>query len=242
MFERFTAEARTVVMHAQQHARRLGHRYIGCEHVLLAVAGTAEPAGEVLRGYGMTPDRIEQQIVRLVGLGAGAAWFADLDRAALAAIGIDLDAVRARIEARFGADALTRASQAVSGRRHRFDPVHAVPRRVRRLGRRWARRRRARSALRTPEARAAPAPASGRYRAAGPEPRGHLPFTPGAKRILEKAVHESQSSGDRQIGVQHIALGLLAMDTGLVPPILSALGTSPARVRSAVLDRYRQAS
>jgi len=39
MFERFTTDARTVVSDAQQHARRMGHRYIGCEHLLLAVVG-----------------------------------------------------------------------------------------------------------------------------------------------------------------------------------------------------------
>jgi ATP-dependent Clp protease ATP-binding subunit ClpA len=37
MFERFTPDARTVVVHAQEHARRLGHRYIGCEHLLLGI-------------------------------------------------------------------------------------------------------------------------------------------------------------------------------------------------------------
>ena len=31
MLERFTDDARTVVVQAQRHARRLGHRYIGCE-------------------------------------------------------------------------------------------------------------------------------------------------------------------------------------------------------------------
>lgn len=102
MFERFTPDARTVVVHAQQQARRLGHHYIGCEHLLLAVVGIDQPAGEVMRERGVTPDHVEQQIVRRVGLGTGDDLFADLDRDALAAIGIDLDAVRARIEARFG--------------------------------------------------------------------------------------------------------------------------------------------
>ncbi|MDQ2876584.1 MAG: Clp protease, partial [Actinomycetota bacterium] len=110
MFERFTPGARTVVIHAQQHARRLGHRYIGPEHLLLALAGTGEPAGAVLRGYGITPEFVEEEIVRRAGLGAGAGLFGDLDQDALSVIGIDLDAVRARIEASFGTGALARAS------------------------------------------------------------------------------------------------------------------------------------
>jgi len=35
---------------------------------------------------------------------------------------------------------------------------------------------------------------------------------------------------------------LLAIDGGLVPPILAALGTSSKVLRAAILDRYRQAS
>ena len=38
MFERFTEGARQVVVRAQENARRLGHNYIGCEHLLLAAA------------------------------------------------------------------------------------------------------------------------------------------------------------------------------------------------------------
>ena len=109
MFERFTAGARAVVVQAQEHARRLGHGYIGCEHLLLAAASTGEPAGAALRGQGVTPAGVEAEIVRLAGLGQAAGLFSALDRDALASIGIDIDAVRAQIEAAFGPGALTRA-------------------------------------------------------------------------------------------------------------------------------------
>ncbi|WP_353509147.1 Clp protease N-terminal domain-containing protein, partial [Intrasporangium sp.] len=140
MFERFTADARTVVIHAQQHARRLGHRYIGCEHLLLALAATETPAGGVLREHGVTPERIEEEVVRRIGLGAAAALFADLDRDALASIGVDLDAVRARIEASVPPESLTRAGQVVQcwpRRAGRGRPVALLHR-----WRRWRRARR----------------------------------------------------------------------------------------------------
>ena len=70
MFERFTGTARHVVVQAQQDARRLGHNYIGCEHLLLAAAAAAEPAGAVLRGQGVTPERIEAEILRAAGAAA----------------------------------------------------------------------------------------------------------------------------------------------------------------------------
>src|SRR6266496_1196918 len=109
MFERFTDTARRVVVQAQEDARRLGHHYIGCEHLLLAAAAAAEPAGAVLRDQGVTPERVEAAILRIVGRGQAAGLPGGLDRQALAFIGIDLDVVRARIEAAFGPDALTRA-------------------------------------------------------------------------------------------------------------------------------------
>jgi ATP-dependent Clp protease ATP-binding subunit ClpA len=242
MFERFTPDARNVVVHAQQHARRLGHHYIGCEHLLLAVAGIEQPAGEVMRERGVTPDHVEQQIVRQVGLGTGADLFADLDREALAAIGIDLDAVRARIEARFGADALDRAARVSRSRRRRsrLNPNRALSPRLRRRFRRWRCARRAVRQETQPQA--PPAPAIGRYRTAGAVPSGHLPFTARAKKTLEIAVQEARAQRDAHIGVQHITLGLLATDDGLVPSILSALGTSPKILRAAISNRYRQAS
>ena len=109
MFERFTGTARHVVVQAQQDARRLGHNYIGCEHLLLAAAAAVEPAGAVLRDQGVTPERIEAAILRTVGRGQTADPLGGIDRQALAFIGIDLNIVRSRIEAAFGPDALTRA-------------------------------------------------------------------------------------------------------------------------------------
>jgi hypothetical protein len=113
MYERFTPDARSVVVGATEHARRLGHRYVGGEHLLLAVVGTGQPAGTVLSAHGVTPERVEEEIIRRVGTGAGAGLFAGVDAEALAAIGIDLDAVRARIEASFGPQALTQAARAL---------------------------------------------------------------------------------------------------------------------------------
>jgi Clp amino terminal domain, pathogenicity island component len=250
MFERFTQDARTVVVQAQHHARRLGHRYIGCEHLLLAVASTGQPASDVLREHGVTPEHVEEIIVSRVGLGAGAGLFADLDRDALASIGIDLDAVRARIEASFGPEALAQAARAGHRRSRpsRLSPRRAVPPG---LVARW-RRRRARRALPAAPAGTVPAapggsvpaapPPAGRYQAPGPPVAGHIPFTPAAKKSLENALREAVARRDGYIGVEHLAVGLIATKRGMVAPILAALGTSAPALRTAILDRYRQAS
>jgi hypothetical protein len=242
MFERFTPEARTVVVHAQEHARRLGHRYTGSEHLLLAVAATPQPVGVVLREQGITPDHVEEEIVQRVGLGGGGALFSDLDRDALASIGIDLDAVRARVEASFGPDALIRAAGALhrGPRPSRLNPRRAVPPRLQRLFGRLFRRlfRRRRPVL---DAAASASMATGRYHATGAVPRGHLPFTTRARKCLENSVREAQAMRDHHIGVEHLALGLARMEGGLVAPILLALGTPGPALRVAILEAYRQA-
>ena len=238
MFERFTDTARHVVVQATEHARRLGHRYVGSEHILLAAVSTSQPASAVMRAHGVTPELVEEEIVRRVGLGAGAGLFGGLDRDALATIGIDLDAVRARIEASFGPQALSNAAQAAHrDRRRRPGP------RPPRIVRNWRRTRRARRAMATAHApRPRPPAATGRYHASGPPPAGHIPFTPASKKILELTLRESLALKDSHIGVEHIALALTTIASGLVPPILSAAGATAPALRAAILDRYRQAS
>ena len=71
---------------------------------------------------------------------------------------------------------------------------------------------------------------------------GPIPFTPGAKKCLENTLREAVAQHQSGIGVEHIALGLLATNRGLVPPILDAAGLSAPVLRAAILDRYRPAS
>jgi len=237
MFERFTDSARHLVVQAQHEARRLGHNYIGCEHLLLAAAETGEPAGVVLRDQGVTPERVEAEILRTIGRSsAGADPLRGLDREALAAIGIDLDVVRARIEAAFGPDALDRA--VLAHRRAADGGGRPAWRKgpVAELMRRRRRRRAGRRAV------AAPAGRPGNARFPGPAPRGHIPFTPRAKKSLELSLREARALHDDCIGVQHLVLAQLAISDGMPRTILSALGVSSEALRAAILARYRKAS
>ena len=239
MFERFTDGARHVVVQAQHDARRLGHHYIGCEHLLLAAAEASEPASAVLRDQGVTPERVEAEILRTVGRGA-AAGPADplrgLDREALAAIGIDLDVVRARLEAAFGPDALDRAvlaqkRGAQACRRSRRPAWRKGP-----VAELMRRRRARRGAPPGPGPRAVNRPLP------GPAPGGHIPFTPRAKKSLELSLRQAQALHDDYIGVQHLVLAQLALSDGASATILSSLGVSREALRAAVLARYRKAS
>jgi ATP-dependent Clp protease ATP-binding subunit ClpA len=99
MFERFTSEARQTVVGAQAEARRLHHGRIGTEHLLLALLAQDTPSTAVLIRHGLTHDAVSETI-----RGYGSAD--DLDADALTTLGIDLDAVRDRVEATFGPGAL----------------------------------------------------------------------------------------------------------------------------------------
>ncbi len=132
---------------------------------------------------------------------------------------------------------LTNAAQAAYRDRRR----HPGPRKPR-LAHNWRRRRRARRITAAHPPGPKPGEATSRYRASGPPPSGHIPFTPAAKKILELTVREALALNDSQIGVEHIALAHTAIKKGLVPTILSAVGASAPALRAAILDRYRQAS
>jgi Clp amino terminal domain, pathogenicity island component len=108
-----TRDARTSVARALRHARRLTRRYVSGEHLTTILVCALHrgpgprPARAVLHEHGATVEDVEEEIARRAG--PGAVLFGGLDRDALAAIGIDLDAVRARIESSFGPEALTQA-------------------------------------------------------------------------------------------------------------------------------------
>jgi ATP-dependent Clp protease ATP-binding subunit ClpA len=67
MFERFTDQARRVVVLAQEEARRLNHNYIGTEHILLGLLSEGEGvAAQVLAGFDADDARVREQVVRLL--------------------------------------------------------------------------------------------------------------------------------------------------------------------------------
>ena len=254
MFERFTPDARAVVVQAQHHARRLGHNFIGGEHLLLSVVSAGHPASAILGAHGITAEYVEAEIVRRIGLGRGGGPaggpFGGLDSDALASIGIDLDAVRARIEATFGPNAMAEADLMVQRRltgrrgspgvrRFRLDPRRALPPGLK--------RRRSRSRPGWPVATRSPrvpmsAEVARRCPPDGPAPDGHIPFTPTAKYILELTVQQVRALQDPDIGVPHIALALTAVRRGMVPSLLAAADASTAALHAEILNHYRQAS
>jgi len=72
MFERFTDQARRVVVLAQEEARNLGHGYIGTEHLLLGLLSEGEGlAAQALGALEITLDQVRVQVAEIVGEGTG---------------------------------------------------------------------------------------------------------------------------------------------------------------------------
>jgi dihydroneopterin aldolase len=70
MYERFTERARKVVVSSQDEARRMGHNYIGTEHLLLGLLREDQGlAARVLVSLGVTLGKAREQVESIVGYG-----------------------------------------------------------------------------------------------------------------------------------------------------------------------------
>jgi ATP-dependent Clp protease ATP-binding subunit ClpA len=119
MFERFTTAARQAVTLAQTDAREREHRHIGTEHLLMGLLRVKDGiAASVLADLGVSAEMVGPKVTERGGTDEPSAP----DRAALAAIGVDLDEVRRRVEDAFGRGALERALTR-RGRRRRRMPL-----------------------------------------------------------------------------------------------------------------------
>jgi ATP-dependent Clp protease ATP-binding subunit ClpA len=93
-----------------EEAGRRGHDYVGTEHVLLALSRNPQGgATRVLSRLGVTHADLEDSAL-LAQL-----WAPPIDPDALATLGIDLEAVRERLEETFGPGALEQAHAGMPG-------------------------------------------------------------------------------------------------------------------------------
>ena len=63
--------------------------------------------------------------------------------------------------------------------------------------------------------------------------KGHIPFTPDAKKVLELALREALRLGDRHIGTEHVLLGLVRDERSTAARVLRERGITPEAVRDA---------
>lgn len=122
MFERFTRDARAVVVAAQEAARSTGDRRIRAVHLLIGLSDPDRPTADLLAERHLEPESLRQ-------------WVAEhhrggLDASALSTLGIDLGAIRTTVESTFGRGALDEDPPAARRwplRRHRRSDGRHVP-------------------------------------------------------------------------------------------------------------------
>lgn len=89
MFERYTGEARDLIVHAQLDARHLGHSMLGPEHLLLGALRTDGPVAAVLSAAGVNHARAVDTLRQFAGAEVpppeGHVPFGDAGKAALTA-------------------------------------------------------------------------------------------------------------------------------------------------------------
>jgi ATP-dependent Clp protease ATP-binding subunit ClpA len=140
MFERFTKNARHVIVLAQDESRGLHHNYIGTEHLLLGLLGEPdELAARALDRFGMSLAAAREEVTSHTGVGNASI-------------------------------------------------------------------------------------------------KGHIPFTPRAKKALELALREALELHHGYIGTEHLLLGLVRQADGVAAQILIAHAGDLMAVRMAVLD------
>jgi len=244
MFERFSPDSRQVVVYAQDEARRLGHDWIGTDHLLLGILRGLDPAGEALRAVGLSFDRAlalaggltrpreDGEITGMMPLTHEAKKA--LERASREAYDLHADEVEPRhlllgvMTSRGGSAACILRDAAVDTDR----VVVAL-----------ARARRTAVADYRPDPNAQPEarpPAAGRRRRrrlrAG-SVRAELDrLTDRSNLAVALAQEEARELGHDWLGTEHLLLGLLREREGLAARVLEELAITIEDVRERVVD------
>lgn len=72
------------------------------------------------------------------------------------------------------------------------------------------------------------------------KPRGRIPFTPRAKKVLELALREALRLGHNFLGTEHIVLGLIRERDGVAAQVLAKRGIDLDQLRETVLTRLEE--
>lgn len=112
MFERFTRDARSVVISTQDLCHVLGADEVRPVHLLLALTEEGSGVRDLLAAHGITTDAVADCLG--VAPPAPPAPLGQDDAAALRSLGIDLDAIRDAVERQFGEGALDEPAEDVT--------------------------------------------------------------------------------------------------------------------------------
>lgn len=220
LFDKYTDQAKRVLMFAQEESRRFNHDYIGTEHLLLGlVRENKGPAARVLNGMGVDLAKVRSAVEFIVGHG---------ERAEVGDISLT---VHARKVIELAAEESHRLGQDYIGTEHILLGIVTEGEGM------------ATGILESLGAHP-PAVRSVIEVAAKPGKRiddeARLGFTPGANKALGLAAEEARQLGHSEIGTGHLLLGLAREGNGLAAGELQGLGVDMQRVRQQVRQAVSQ--
>jgi ATP-dependent Clp protease ATP-binding subunit ClpA len=215
MFEKFTSQARQVVVGSQEQARALGHQHIGTEHLLLALLRLPEdaPARAALDATGITSAAAEAGVLEAVprqpGQVPGHIPFTP----------------RAKRVLELSFHESQRLGSAVIGPEHVLLGLLDEPDGV-------AAKVLLRDGRTDEQVRAAVATVAGVGRTAAAAPAsGNAANTPATERVLELAV---KLAGGAPVGSQHLLEALAWIEDGVAGRVLKGLGVTRDSLAEAV--------
>ncbi|MFF5290767.1 Clp protease N-terminal domain-containing protein [Paractinoplanes globisporus] len=219
----YRSHARTLLDWVPREAQRLGHDYIGTEHLLLGLVWEVEGlAGRVLAGRGVDLDRVRREIIPLLGgdtpgrtpspstsASSGLDRFTDRGRRVLV---LAQEEARLQIHNYIGTEHLTLAliheGEGIAAKALESSAV----------------------SLEMVRARVAEIIGPGTQ-----EPAEQMPFSPRARSVLNYAVDEARQLGNNFVNTEHILLAIIREGEGVGVEALTGLGVDLDQVREQVM-------
>ncbi|MFI6047297.1 Clp protease N-terminal domain-containing protein [Nocardia sp. NPDC051321] len=223
MFERFSDQARRVIVLTQEEARERGHDYIGAEHMLLAILraceiGSAATTARALAELGIEPAAARAQIALTPGTADhGVSSHIPFTKQARKALENSLREAQTLEHVHIEPSDILLALTSTAD----DDPETPVGTAVTTLGLTHEKLRRALRVASTYRAAATVTP--------------H--FTTRAQKALARADIEARKTNSGRVDVGHLLLGLIAPDDEVVRPALQALGIDPEQLATEVRNR-----
>ena len=216
-FDRFNDRAKRVLALAQDEAVRFNHNYIGTEHLLLGLVREGEGvAAHVLNSLGVELSKVRKAVEFIIGRGDATTSPSEITLSP-----------RTKKVIEFAADEARKLGHSHVGTEHILlglvregEGVAAAVLTNLNVD--------VEEVEQTIEQRVTK---GGAARVAGPD----LPYTRGAKKVLELAMAETRELDHSYVGSEHLLLGLLREGAGVAAEVLTDLGVTLEEARAETL-------
>jgi len=224
----FTPRAKRALENAVNEARKLGHNYVGTDHLLPAFLADKDcTASKALVSVGLSYGKVMDETLRILGESPDVERRTDEEpRQDNKSVTFDKFTERVKKVMYLSRDEAGRLHHDYIGTEHLLlglirDGEGTAITALQNLGVDLDDIRKATEGMIT--------------QGGGTLSVGEIPFTPRAKRALELAVDEARLLGHNYVGTEHLLLGLLREGEGIAARVLTHMGLDRKKVRVEVL-------